>query len=199
MSNINGINSMSSSGMDPNQYAQKYATANGISLSEAKSQLKAKYGDPNPCEIGNMLNGSQNGPKNEGDYDPISHKSNTDGTKNTCSSKTTSPSTTGPQKAGDYDPISHKSNSDGSKNTCSSKTTSSSTTGPQKAGDYDPVSHKSNSDGSKNTSSSTAPTGASDPETYAKQICLEKYGDTQEAHMKTVRAELKAQYGDPQK
>lgn len=32
--------------MDPNAYAQRYATENGISLDEAKSQLKAKYGDP---------------------------------------------------------------------------------------------------------------------------------------------------------
>ncbi len=31
---------------DPNTYAQLYANQNGISLEEAKSQLKAKYGDP---------------------------------------------------------------------------------------------------------------------------------------------------------
>ena len=32
--------------MDPNAYAQKFATENGISLNEAKSQLRAKFGDP---------------------------------------------------------------------------------------------------------------------------------------------------------
>lgn len=32
--------------MDPNAYAQMYAKENGISLDEAKSQLKAKFGDP---------------------------------------------------------------------------------------------------------------------------------------------------------
>ena len=31
---------------NPDVYAQQYATQNNISLSEAKSQLKAKYGDP---------------------------------------------------------------------------------------------------------------------------------------------------------
>lgn len=31
---------------DPDAYAQKYADAQGISLEEAKEQLKAKYGDP---------------------------------------------------------------------------------------------------------------------------------------------------------
>lgn len=33
-------------GMDPDAYAQQYANTNGISLEEAKSQLKAKFGDP---------------------------------------------------------------------------------------------------------------------------------------------------------
>ena len=32
--------------MDPNAYAQKYAAENGISLDEAKNQLRAKFGDP---------------------------------------------------------------------------------------------------------------------------------------------------------
>ncbi len=32
--------------MDPNAYAQKYASENGISLDEAKEQLRAKFGDP---------------------------------------------------------------------------------------------------------------------------------------------------------
>lgn len=31
---------------DPNAYAQSYADKNGISLEEAKAELKAKYGDP---------------------------------------------------------------------------------------------------------------------------------------------------------
>lgn len=33
-------------GMDPDAYAQQYANTNGISLDEAKSQLKARFGDP---------------------------------------------------------------------------------------------------------------------------------------------------------
>ncbi|MCR4880453.1 MAG: hypothetical protein K6A44_00665 [bacterium] len=33
-------------GVDPNQYAQQYAEQNGISVDEAKEQLKAKFGDP---------------------------------------------------------------------------------------------------------------------------------------------------------
>lgn len=32
--------------MDPNMYAKQYANSNGISLDEAKAQLKAKFGDP---------------------------------------------------------------------------------------------------------------------------------------------------------
>ncbi len=34
--------------VDPDTYAKQYAEANGISLDEAKEQLKAKYGDPKP-------------------------------------------------------------------------------------------------------------------------------------------------------
>ena len=33
-------------GMDPNAHAQKYAKQNGISLEDAKNELKAKHGDP---------------------------------------------------------------------------------------------------------------------------------------------------------
>lgn len=40
--------------MDPNAYAQRYATEKGISLNEAKEQLRAKYGDPQqPQMFGN--------------------------------------------------------------------------------------------------------------------------------------------------
>ncbi len=35
-----------SQNQDPDAYAQQYAEENGISLEEAKAQLKAKYGDP---------------------------------------------------------------------------------------------------------------------------------------------------------
>lgn len=35
------------SGMNPDAFAQQYANQNGISLEEAKAQLKAKYGAPN--------------------------------------------------------------------------------------------------------------------------------------------------------
>ena len=33
---------------DPEQYAKQYATQNGISLEEARAELKSKYGDPQP-------------------------------------------------------------------------------------------------------------------------------------------------------
>lgn len=32
--------------MDPNAYAQRYAQENGISLDDAKNQLRARFGDP---------------------------------------------------------------------------------------------------------------------------------------------------------
>lgn len=37
---------MAAKGMKPDEYAQKYADEKGISLSEAKSELKAQYGAP---------------------------------------------------------------------------------------------------------------------------------------------------------
>ncbi|MBR2068978.1 MAG: hypothetical protein IJ877_04365 [Candidatus Gastranaerophilales bacterium] len=36
--------------MDPNAYAQQYANQNGITLEEAKAELKSKYGDPKAPE-----------------------------------------------------------------------------------------------------------------------------------------------------
>lgn len=41
-------------GMDPNTYAMQYAQQNGISFDEAKQQLRAKYGDPQPPQ-GNFM------------------------------------------------------------------------------------------------------------------------------------------------
>lgn len=35
-----------SRGINPNTYAQQYANQKGISLEDAKAELKAKYGDP---------------------------------------------------------------------------------------------------------------------------------------------------------
>ena len=51
---INGIGPSSGppQGVDPNQYAMQYAKQNGISLEEAKQQLKAKFGDPNNRQVG---------------------------------------------------------------------------------------------------------------------------------------------------
>lgn len=45
---INGVNGYNSfpPKMDPDKYAQQYADRNGITLEEAKTELKAKYGDP---------------------------------------------------------------------------------------------------------------------------------------------------------
>jgi len=34
--------------MNPDMYAKKYASENNISVNEAKEQLRAKYGDPQP-------------------------------------------------------------------------------------------------------------------------------------------------------
>ncbi|MBQ2644008.1 hypothetical protein IJG14_00365 [bacterium] len=41
-----GMQEEGQQGMDPDAYAQQYAEENGISLEEAKAQLRAKYGDP---------------------------------------------------------------------------------------------------------------------------------------------------------
>lgn len=38
-------------GMNPDSYAKIYAKQHGISLEEAKAQLKAKFGDPKPPNI----------------------------------------------------------------------------------------------------------------------------------------------------
>jgi len=43
---VNAISNRPAPGVDPNTYAQQYATKNGISLEEAKAELKAKFGDP---------------------------------------------------------------------------------------------------------------------------------------------------------
>ena len=56
---INGI----SQNQDPNVYARQYANQNGLSLDEAKAQLKEKYGNPEqPGQISGcgMNFGSQN-------------------------------------------------------------------------------------------------------------------------------------------
>jgi hypothetical protein len=45
-------------GIDPDTYAQQYATENGISLEEAKQQLKAKFGDPQKPNSTFVPNGS---------------------------------------------------------------------------------------------------------------------------------------------
>ena len=45
------INGLPTQGVDPNAYAQKYADEHGITLEEAKAELKAKYGDPQQPEM----------------------------------------------------------------------------------------------------------------------------------------------------
>jgi hypothetical protein len=45
-------------GIDPDAYAQQYATENGISLEEAKQRLKAKFGDPQKPNSTFVPNGS---------------------------------------------------------------------------------------------------------------------------------------------
>ncbi len=44
--------------MDPDAYAIQYAKENGISLEDAKAQLRSKFGDPNPPSVF-MANGFQ--------------------------------------------------------------------------------------------------------------------------------------------
>ncbi len=46
MTNINFLSNTYQTKQDPNVYAQQYATQNGISLEDAKEELKSKYGDP---------------------------------------------------------------------------------------------------------------------------------------------------------
>lgn len=46
VSGISGNQQRPPQGVDPNQYAQQYANSKGISLEEAKSELKAMHGDP---------------------------------------------------------------------------------------------------------------------------------------------------------
>lgn len=43
---IDGLPSSPPTNMSPDAYAQKVATENGISLEEAKNELKARYGEP---------------------------------------------------------------------------------------------------------------------------------------------------------
>lgn len=46
MSYFDGPQPLGMPPMNPDVYAQKYATENGISLDDAKNQLRAKFGDP---------------------------------------------------------------------------------------------------------------------------------------------------------
>ena len=49
-------------GINPDTYAQNYANQKGITLEEAKAELKAKYGDPQkPSKSGNVDPMSMNG------------------------------------------------------------------------------------------------------------------------------------------
>ncbi len=45
---VNGVPGMPPGGMDPETTARLYAQQNGISIEEARNQLRAKYGDPKP-------------------------------------------------------------------------------------------------------------------------------------------------------
>lgn len=47
-------------GQDPNAYAQHYAKLNGISFEDAKTELKAKYGDPVKPNDSSIFNEYQN-------------------------------------------------------------------------------------------------------------------------------------------
>lgn len=53
INSINGFNGYSQQvQQDPNEYAKVYAEENGLSVEEAKAELKSKYGDP---EIGSSF------------------------------------------------------------------------------------------------------------------------------------------------
>ena len=49
---INGLNPM-----DPNAYAQKYAQQKGISVEQAKQELRATHGDPSMSMNGSIFGG----------------------------------------------------------------------------------------------------------------------------------------------
>ena len=54
-------NSMPPQGMNPDDYAIQYASENGLSVEEAKAELKSKYGDPSPVGMADgSIFGSQN-------------------------------------------------------------------------------------------------------------------------------------------
>ena len=54
-------NSMPPQGMNPDDYAAQYASENGLSVEDAKAELKSKYGDPSPVGMADgSIFGSQN-------------------------------------------------------------------------------------------------------------------------------------------
>lgn len=54
---IGGFNSnVPNPGMDPDSYAKQYATQHGISLEQAKAELKEKYGDPGQAQVAQKEN-----------------------------------------------------------------------------------------------------------------------------------------------
>ena len=60
MAGINSFSQLPPRNIDPDTYAQQYANQNGISLEEAKSQLRATHGDPVKQE-GSIFNQSSTG------------------------------------------------------------------------------------------------------------------------------------------
>lgn len=111
-------------GIDPNVHAQNYANEKGISLEEAKTELRAMYGDPRPPQQTSSI--FSGGPQQPGDYDPIGQRSKPDGSPNTTQGNGQFLNLiqtlislilgNGPQKPGDYDPIGQRSKPDGSPN-----------------------------------------------------------------------------------
>ena len=62
-------------GIDPNKYAQQYADKNGISLEEAKQQLKTQHGDP-AQQTGSSSATSASSALSTGDVDGSGRQSN---------------------------------------------------------------------------------------------------------------------------
>ena len=65
-----GIGNFPPQGMNPDEYAKVYAQQNGISLDEAKNQLRQQYGDPNPPNF--MQAGFQRFKENQATLSPDS-------------------------------------------------------------------------------------------------------------------------------
>lgn len=177
---VSGMNNMPPRGVDPNAYAQQYANQNGLTLDEAKAELKAKYGDPTQGAslFSNGFNqNNTSGPTNAGDPQPHLRENGYVSTDFSGSSSNVG----GPQKEGDPQPhLDSKSNG---------------TSGPINAGDPQPHLEGQDGQGSKfaNFLRNIGFQIFNNPDTYAQKYAAENNLSLEEA-----KAELKEKYGEPQ-